>query len=184
MKTFNCSRYIVDKARKLRSECVGLVIPEKTKCGDCHLLISSLSEVDKQAAEHGNPDLVYDVQVAIADVVAYMKHQIHNAQQRQAKAMAINLLDEQSAFWLKDYCQKVLPSTFLDSNGDLQKNVYFTTVYRCDQGIIDSLSIANLMLDKLRKDLPRVKDLYAKPDNAGSYHGNSYAKALRYRIYP
>ena len=31
MKTFNCSRYIVDKARKLQSECVGLVIPEKTK---------------------------------------------------------------------------------------------------------------------------------------------------------
>ena len=31
MKTFNCSRYIVDKARKLQSECVGLVIPEKAK---------------------------------------------------------------------------------------------------------------------------------------------------------
>ena len=31
---------------------------------------------------------------------------------------------------------------FLDSNDDLQKNVYFTTVYQCDQGIIDSLSVA------------------------------------------
>ena len=67
---------------------------------------------------------------------------------------------------------------FLDSNGDLQKNVYFTMVYRCDQDIIDSLSIANLLLDKLHKDLSTVKDLYAKSDNAGSYHGNSYAKAL------
>ena len=57
---------------------------------------------------------------------------------------------------------------FLNSNGDLQKNVYFTTVYRCDKGIIDSLSIKNLLLDKLHKDLPRVKDLYAKSDNAGS----------------
>ena len=66
----------------------------------CHLLISSLSEIDKQAAEHGNPDLVYDVQVTIDDVVVYTKHQIHNAQQKQTKAMAINLLDEESAFWL------------------------------------------------------------------------------------
>ena len=31
MKTFNCSRYMVDKAQKLWSECVGLAIPEKTK---------------------------------------------------------------------------------------------------------------------------------------------------------
>ena len=170
------------------------------ECGDCYLLLSSLSEIDKQAAEHGNPDLVYDVQVAIADVVAYMKHQIRDAQQKQVKAVAINLLNEESAFWLKDYCQKVLPSKFregqkeyfgkkwmtlhvdviffLDSIGDLQKNVYFTTVYQCDQGIIDFLSIANLLLDKLHKDLPRVKDLYAKSDNARSYHGNSYAEAL------
>ena len=123
-----------------------------------------------------------------------------DAQQKQAKAMAIHLLDEESAFWLRDYCQKVLPPKFcegqkeyfgkkgmtllvdviffLDSNGDLQKNVYFTMVYRCDQDIIDSLSIANLLLDKLHKDLSTVKDLYANTDNAGSYHGNSYAKAL------
>ena len=165
----------------------------------CHLLISSLSEIDKQAAEHGNPDLVYDVQVTIADVVAHMKHQIHNAQRKQAKAMAINLLDEEYTFWLED-CQKVLPSKFgqgqkeyfgkkgmtlhvdviffLDSNGDLQKNVYPTTIYRCDQGITDSLSIVNLLLDKLHKDLPKVKDLYPKSDNAESYHRNSYTEAL------
>ena len=66
---------------------------------------------------------------------------------------------------------------FLDSNGDLQKNVSFTTVYQCDQGIIN-LSIANLLLDKLYKELPRVNDLYAKSDNAGSYHENSYADAV------
>ena len=51
----------------------------------------------------------------------------------------------------------------------------FTNVIK---GIINSMSIANLPLDKFYKDLPRVKDLYAKSDNAGSYHGNSYAKAL------
>ena len=44
------------------------------------------------------------------------------------------------------------------------------------------MSIANLPLDKFYKDLPRVKDLYAKSDNAGSYHGHSYAEAL-YMMY-
>ena len=84
------------------------------ECRDCHLLLSSLSEIVKQAAEHGNPDLVYEVQVTIADVVAYMKHQICDAQQKQAKAMAINLLDEETAFWVKDYCQKILSSKFCE----------------------------------------------------------------------
>ena len=54
------------------------------ECGDCHPLLSSLSEIVKQAAEHGNPDLFYDVQVTIADAVAYMKHQICDAQQAKS----------------------------------------------------------------------------------------------------
>ena len=38
-----------------QSHCASL----SAECGDCHLLLSSLSEVDKQAAEHGNPDLFF-----------------------------------------------------------------------------------------------------------------------------
>ena len=52
----------------------------------------------------------------------------------------------------------------------------YILVYRFDQGIIDS--ITNLLLDKLHEDLPRVKDLYGKSDNARPFHGNSYAEAL------
>ena len=48
----------------------------------------------------------------------------------------------------------------------------YILVYRWGQGIIDS--IANLLLDKLHEDLPRVKDLYGKFDNVRSFHGNSY----------
>ena len=39
MKTFNCSRRIVDKSRKLRPEFVGLVIPEKTKQSRIHCVL-------------------------------------------------------------------------------------------------------------------------------------------------
>ena len=38
-----------------QSHCASL----SAECGDCHLLLSLLSEVDKQAAEHGNPDLFF-----------------------------------------------------------------------------------------------------------------------------
>ena len=47
------------------------------ECGDCHLLLSSLSEIDKQDAEHGNPDLVYDVQIGAVATYRKMYTLIH-----------------------------------------------------------------------------------------------------------
>ena len=97
--------------------------------------------------------------------------------------------------WLKwqqkDYCQKALPAKyregwkeyfgkkgmilhvgilFLNKNHELVKQVYFPTVYRCDQGIIDSLCLAIIALDKMKKDFPNLEKLYAKPDIVSSYH--------------
>ena len=92
-----------------------------------------------------------------------MQHQIRDAQQKLAKVTVFQNLDKVTGFWLKDYCQKVLPAKyremqkeyfgkkgmtlhvdglFLKENQELVKQVYFTTVYRCNQGIIDSLCLA------------------------------------------
>ena len=51
------------------------------------------------------------------------------------------------------------------------KKVYYTSIYQCDQGISDILSIAAIVLDKF-KDFPNVIKLYAKSDDAPSYQGN------------
>ena len=53
------------------------------------------------------------------------------------------------------------------------KKVYFTTVYRCDQGIIDSLCLATTALDKMKEEFPNLEELYAKSDDASSYHGEA-----------
>ena len=131
-------------------------------CADCVELISSMAKVQKLVEERGDDDLLYDVNIALDDIKAYMKHQIRDAQQKLAKVLAFEHLDEKTGFWLKDYCQKVLPSKFregqkeyfgkkgmslhvdilfLKENGVLAKIVYFTSMYRCDQGLVDSLCL-------------------------------------------
>jgi len=58
------------------------------------------------------------------------------------------------------------------------KKVYFTAVYRCEQRLVDSLGLADVVLEKMKKDFPDVCQLYAKSDNAPSYHGNYYMESL------
>ena len=55
---------------------------------------------------------------------------------------------------------------FLKENGQLRKTVYFTVVYRCEQGLIDSLCLAEVVLPKVRDDFPAVRYLHEKSDNA------------------
>ena len=37
---------------------------------------------------------------------------MRDCQQKKAKVFAFESFDEETGFWLKDYCQKVLPSKF------------------------------------------------------------------------
>ena len=67
---------------------------------------------------------------------------------------------------------------FLKENQELIKQVYFTTIYRCNQGIIDSLCLGTIAPDKMKKDFPNLGKLYTKSDNASSYHGNFYIETL------
>ena len=163
-------------------------------CADCTDLISSLNKIKDVVSQSNDDDLLYDTSIAIADVENYMKHQIRDAQQKLAKAMAFDLLEQnENGFWLKDFCQKILPAKFREGQKDyfgkkgmtlhvdvflvkvdgvLRKKVYFTAVYRCEQGLTDSLCLAEVVLAKIREDFPAVKNIYAKSDNASSYHGN------------
>ena len=52
------------------------------------------------------------VSVAIEDIKTYIKYQVRDAQQKLAKALAFQSIDEETAFWLKGCCQKVLPTKY------------------------------------------------------------------------
>ena len=67
-----------------------------------------MDQVQKFAVQKGDEGLLY-VNVAIGNIRAYMQHQIRDAQQKLTKVTAFQSEDEVTGFWLKDYCQKVLP---------------------------------------------------------------------------
>ena len=67
---------------------------------------------------------------------------------------------------------------FTKENDQLKKRVYFTAVYRFEQGLIDALCLADVVLGKVKENLPGLKNLYAKSNNASSYHGNYYIEVL------
>ena len=53
-----------------------------------------------------------DIKTATEDMKLYVNQIIWDIQQKKAKAFAFDSLDEASCFWLKHYCQKILPMTF------------------------------------------------------------------------
>ena len=113
--------------------------------------------------------------------------------------LSFQSIDEKAAFWLKDYCQKVIQTKYrkgqkeyfgkkdislhvdilyMKKDGVYVKKVYFMAIDRCRQGLPDSLCLADVVLDKMKVDFPSLKNVYAKSDNASSYHGNYYLTAL------
>ena len=122
-------------------------------CPECIDLISFLNKLKEIFKESNDEDLLYNVNIAIGDVKAYMKHQIRDVQQKLAKTKAFELLDEKTGFWLKNFCQNILPAKsrkgqkeyfekkgmtlhvdviFTKENDQLKKRVCFTAVYRCE----------------------------------------------------
>ena len=58
------------------------------------------------------------------------------------------------------------------------RNTYFTTGYKSDQDIKDSLSLGDYIVKEFSKDFPDAKELYCKSNNAGCYHGNTYPESI------
>ena len=168
-------------------------------CKDCYDLISALSDVKEIARNEGDEDAIYDVKLSVQAVLTYMKHQMRDYQQRQAKAYCFDRLDAETGFWLKDFAQKILPMRFREGqreyfgkkgmslhidvlfrkqNESLLKYVYLTCLFRCKQSAIDVLNIGDVVLQAFKKDCPMVTKLFGKSDNASCYHGNYVFEAL------
>ena len=48
----------------------------------------------------------------------------------------------------------------LKYNNQIHKHIYFTTAYRSDQGIADSLTIASFVIKQIATDFPNLKSSY------------------------
>ena len=60
---------------------------------------------------------MYELETAKKNIIQiiYVKHLIRDAQQKKAKEYAFAKLKENTAFWLRDFCQKVLTVKFRES---------------------------------------------------------------------
>ena len=172
-------------------------------CEQCLSLFLTIETVEKLAVAIDDielrQELLYDIKLSRTYIIEWMYHVLRGVQQEKAKLYAISQLDPSCGFRLSDWAQKVIPSMFREGQRDyfgkkgmsvhvdvlltkavtsseLMKSVYFTTIYRCDQDIIDTLCVAEHVLKEIQMDHPNIKQLFRKTDNAGCYSGNSVAE--------
>ena len=168
-------------------------------CYDCLDLFKVIQFVVDTSKDKTTEDTIHDINAAINDICLYIKHLIRDAQQKKAKSQCFNKLNEETCFWLKDFCQKIIPVRFREGqkeyfgkkgmsmhvdvffikDGDaVKKQVFFTIVYRCEQGMASTLCICENVLKEFKKNNPHISKVFTKSDNAGSYHGNFIFEAL------
>ena len=61
---------------------------------------------------------MYQHETAKNNIIDYLKHLIRDSQQYKAKEYAFECLKENTAFWLRDFSQKVLPVKFRERQQD------------------------------------------------------------------
>ena len=175
------------------------ILPSRI-CKKCYILCETIEQIQNLVNVKLGQDANYDVEIAVQNIHEYIKHLMRDSQQKKAKSEAFDKLSESAGFWLKDFCQKIIPVKFREgqkeyfgkkgmslhvdiffykvSEEQIKKQIYFTIIYRCDQSTADVAVIADVVLDQFRKDLPKVTNLCTKSDNAGCYHGNHSAEAI------
>ena len=172
----------------------------------CHqyaLLLSTIeaignlvSDVSKDQDE--KDEVMYDVNTAKSNIFEWMTHIVRSVQQEKAKVHAMQLLSATTGFWISDWAQKVLHLKYRegqkeyfgkkgmslhvdvlfqkDEDGQLRKDVYFTSVYRNDQDVVETLCVLDHVLAQMKTGYPNLEGLYRKSDNASCYAGNSCAE--------
>ena len=124
----------------------------------------------------------YDIKTAIQDIKLYVNHLIQDVQQKKAKAFAFDSLDEASCFWLKDYCQKILPVKFCEGQTDyfgkkgmtLHVDIIFT--------IVNMMQKITQHQQTTQANFLYVNKVYAKSGKASCYNNSLGPEAL-YRLY-
>lgn len=200
--THCCTFALSDADEDLRRECDH---EHAMTCVECNEIVETLDKILSEANRIDNDELLYDVKRYIDSVLEWIRHSLRGVQQDKAKHAGFEICreDNEYAFWLRDWAQKVLPLSFREkqsdyfgkkgmslhidvffqkeNSGNLCKLVYFTVIFRCDQDMLSTLNVADHVLNQYRKDNPKVKKLLTKSDNAGCYAAASTFEA-EYRI--
>ena len=82
---------------------------------DFRKLIEAIYKIQPIIKYNENFDAVCDCNIAIKDIIDYIKHLVRDVQQSKAKSYAFDKVDNNSAFWLCDFGQKIIPIKYCES---------------------------------------------------------------------
>ena len=82
---------------------------------DFRELIEAIYKIQSIIKYNENLDDVYDGNIVIKDIIEYIKHLVTGAQQSKAKSYAFHKIDNNSALWLHDFSQKIIPIKYCES---------------------------------------------------------------------
>ena len=83
-------------------------------CQDCCDLHNAIAAVNDIAEENlVDQNTVYDINIAVKDILQYIKHLVHYVQWRKAKVRAFENINEEAVFWFRGYCQKIFQWDFV-----------------------------------------------------------------------
>ena len=146
------------------------IITTDEVCSNCFNLCKSLDEIGELIKKYCCSDnIAYDIENAIKSVKDYVKHQTGDDPPRKAKDWCFQQLSETCAFRLKDFSRKILPMYnregqkeyfgkrgmglhadlffYKTKNKDIVKFMYFTAIERCDQDLVDVISIIDVVFE-------------------------------------
>ena len=72
-----------------------------------------------------------------------------------------------------------LSKLFIIFFSEIEKSTYFTTAYRSDQDVKDTLSLGEHVIKAFKSDHPDVVVVYSKYDHTSSYHSDFYPESLK-----
>lgn len=138
-------------------------------------------------------DLFFDFEIHRANLENWIAHKIRGFQQDLAKSLAFECMNENTIIWIKDWAQKILPTKYREAQSDyfakkglsahvdvifrkkndqIEKFVFITLLESSDQGLVDTLCVTKHVLKRLKNDIPSVKMIIFRSDNASCYSGN------------
>ena len=82
---------------------------------DFRKLIEAICKIQSIIKYNENLDAVCDCNIVIKDIIEYIKRLVRDVQQSKAKSYAFDKVDNNSAFWLCDFSQKIIPIKYCES---------------------------------------------------------------------
>ncbi|CAH0546967.1 unnamed protein product [Brassicogethes aeneus] len=178
-------------------------VPHSNICPECYDILNTVNIIENNISllkdSHEKDTTMFKFLHAKQKIFDWQNHIIRAAQQGKARTTVMDILESRQALWIRDWAEKILPSRNLESMTEYfgkrgfslsvevflikneekwQKFVYFVALDRCEQELLDCLSIADIVLQQFSHDNPLIKQLHLKSDNAGCYHANGTAEGI------